>query len=77
MAPQFVGLLDEVLLGLGGQSDSARRNTPDALVAHVGQPRQLLVELLVLLVIGEVSGLDAEEVGERGHGGHGRIRPIA
>ena len=68
-ATQLVDLLGDVLLGLCGQPDRARRNTANTLVAHIRQPGQFLVELLVVLVVGEVGRLDTEEVGKGCHGG--------
>jgi hypothetical protein len=44
--------------------DGAGRDTPHALVAHGGKPGQFLVQLLVVLVVGEIRRLDPEEVGQ-------------
>ena len=77
LATQLVDLLNNVLLGLGGQPDGARRNTANTLVAHIRQPGQFLVELLVVLVVGEVGRLDTEEVGKCGHGGCRGVGAVA
>src|SRR3954470_18114151 len=76
-ATQLIDLLGDVLLCLFGQADRPRRNTADALVTPIGQPRQFLVQLLVVLVVGEVSRLDTEEVGKGGHGRGRGVRTVA
>src|SRR5690242_14225290 len=76
-ATQLVDLLDNVLLCLCRQADCARRNATNALVAHIRQPAQFLVELLVVLVVGEVRRLDTEEVGKGGHGGCRGVGAVA
>src|SRR5690349_8330837 len=65
-ATQLIDLQSNVLLGLDGQPDRARRNTANAFVPHIREPGQFLVELLVVLVVGEVRRLDTEEVGKGG-----------
>ena len=59
------------------QPDGARRNTANTLVAHIRQPGQFLVELLVVLVVGEVGRLDTEEVGKGCHGGCRGVGAVA
>ena len=76
-ATQLVDFLGDVLLGLCGQPDGARRNTANTLVAHIRQPGQFLVELLVVLVVGEVGRLDTEEVGKGCHGGCRGVGAVA
>src|SRR6478672_5651920 len=76
-ATQLIDLLDDVLLRFGGQSNGPRRNTTHALVAHVREPRQFLVELLVVLVVGEVRRLDPKEVGKCRHGRSRWVRSVA
>ena len=77
LATQLIDLLGDVVLGLNGQTDRARRNTTNALVAHIREPGQFLVELLVVLVVGEVRRLDTEEVGKGGHRRYGGIGAVA
>src|SRR6476620_8591175 len=76
-ATQLIDLLDDVVLGLDGQTDRARRNATNALVAHIREPGQFPIELLVVLVVGEVRRLDTEEVGKGSHGRCGGIGAVA
>ncbi len=77
LAAELIDLGHDVLLSLRGQPYRARGNASYALVAHIGQPGEFLVELLVVLIVGEVRRFDPEEVGKRRHGGRRRIRPVA
>ena len=63
-----------------GQDDDKTAHFPG--LAWLRQPvgysnREWIVQLLVVLVVGEVRRLDPEEVGERGHGGRGRVGAVA